>query len=76
MARGKRKNNIISIAFNKDFYNLRAIKKAIQDYQGLADFEISQNKKAITVELKEIKPEVKKNIRDEFSNYVLALMKQ
>lgn len=76
MTRGKRKNNIISIAFNKDFYNLRAIKKAIQAYQGLADFEISQNKKAITVELKETKPEVKKNIRDEFSNYVLALMKQ
>ena len=76
MARGKRKNNIISIAFNKDFYNLRVIKKAIQAYRGLAGFEISQNKKAIIVELKEIKPEVKKNIRDEFSNYVLALMKQ
>ncbi len=66
----------MSITFNKDFYNLRAIKKAVQVYQGLADFEIAPTKKSIKVTLNNINLEAKEFIKEEFSNYVLAITKQ
>lgn len=75
MAKEKRKNNL-SITFNKDFYNLRAIKKAAQAYQGLADFEIAPAKKSIKVTLSNVNPEAKGVIKEEFSNYVLGMMKE
>ncbi|MBZ9572764.1 HxsD-like protein [Patescibacteria group bacterium] len=66
----------MKVNFNKKFYNLRVIKKAARTYQGLADFKINQTKELITVSLENIRPEVKNTIKDEFSNYVLAMMKQ
>ena len=66
----------IVIKFNNDFYNLRAIKEAVRVFQGLADFEISSGKKEIRVKLKNIHPQVREVIRDEFCNYVLAMMKE
>lgn len=65
----------MSINFNKDFYSLEAIKKAIQDYKGLADFNIKIDKKNIKVNLKNIDPNSKNVIKEEFCNYVLGLMK-
>jgi hypothetical protein len=65
----------MSINFNKDFYSLEAIKKAIQDYKGLADFDIEVGKKNIKINLKNIDPESKDIIKEEFCNYVLGLMK-
>jgi len=68
--------SIVVINFNKKFYNLKSIQKAIKAFHGLADFKISQNKKTITVNLENINPEAKSAIKDEFCNYVLGLMKQ
>jgi len=65
----------MSINFNKDFYSLEAIKKAIQDYKGLADFDIEVKKKIIKVDLENIDPGSKDIIKEEFCNYVLGLMK-
>ena len=65
----------MSINFNKNFYSLKAIEKAIQNYKGLADFNIEVKKKSIKVDLKNIDPDSKDIIREEFCNYVLGLMK-
>ena len=69
------RKNDMSINFNKDFYSLEAIKKAIQGYKGLADFDIKIDKKNIKVNLKNIDPDSKDVIKEEFCNYVLGLMK-
>jgi len=63
------------IAFNKNFYNRQSVKNAVKAYQKLADFEIEENKATIKVTLKNIDKEVAGVIDDEFSNYVLAEMK-
>ena len=65
----------MTINFNRSFYNLGSVKKAIQDYKGLADFDIEIGKKNIKVNLKNIDPVSKKVIKEEFCNYVLGLMK-
>ena len=65
----------MTINFNRDFYNLESIKKTIRDYKGLADFDIKLGKKNIKVNLKNINPESKDIIKEEFCNYVLGLMK-
>jgi len=69
----RRKDMVIN--FNRSFYNLKSVKKAIQSYKGLADFDINADKKNIKVNLRKINPESKDVIKGEFSNYVLGLMK-
>ena len=61
--------------FNKNFYNLRAVKKAIKAYQELADFQIKEHKNTVEVVMKKIDKEIEEVIEDEFCNYVLAEMK-
>jgi len=63
------------IKFSGKIYKLKAVKLTAKAYQGLADFKISQLKDYISVELKNINKDVKDIIKDEFCNYVLALMK-
>ena len=65
----------MTITFNKNFYKLAVLKRAIQAYRGLADFKIKKEKNNYRVVLEGINSEVKANIGDEFSNYVLAEMK-
>ncbi len=62
----------MTLKFDKKIYKLKAIKLAIQAYQELADFNLSQEKKYIQVELKNIDQDVKDIIKDEFCNYVLS----
>ena len=59
-----RKNIVIN--FNKSFYTIEAIKKAIQDYKGIADFNIISNKKENKVKIKNIDPESDGIIKQEF----------
>jgi len=66
----------MKINFNKKIYPLKSIKKAIKDYSYLADFEINQNKNYFLVKITKTKPELKDIFQDEFSNYVLSLMKK
>jgi len=63
------------IRFNKNLYNLKAIKLAIKEYQNLADFSLRQKGSYFQLELKNIDKDVKSIIKDEFCNYVLFLMK-
>ncbi len=65
----------MTINFNRNFYNLKSIEKAIHDYKGLADFDIEVGKKNIKVDLKNIDPESRNVIKEEFCNYVLGLIK-
>jgi len=65
----------MTINFNRNFYNLKSIEKAIRDYEGLADFDIEVGKKNIKVDLKNIDPESRNVIKEEFCNYVLGLIK-
>lgn len=67
-----KKKSSMKIVFNKDFYNLKTVKKAAHAYQDFADFEIKNNKNEIKVVLSNIDPDVGGVIGDEFSNYVLA----
>ena len=70
----EKKENIL-IDFNKNLYNLKAIKSAIKEYQNLADFDLRQRGNCIQVELNNIDKNVRKIIKDEFCNYVFFLMK-
>lgn len=64
------------LQFNKKIYSKTAIKKAIKDYNSLANFEVEQNKNYFLVEITKIKPELKNIFRDEFSNHILSLVKR
>ena len=63
------------INLDKGFYKLPAIKRAIEAYQGLADFKVRSEKKNYNIILDRVSPEIKKIVEDEFLNYVLAEMK-
>jgi len=64
------------IRFNKKIYSEKIIKETIKSYVHLAKFSFSQNKNYFLVKINKTKPEVKDKLSDEFSNYVLSLMKK
>jgi len=70
-----KKEEHILINFNKNLYNLKAIRLAIKKYQDLAGFSFKKTKNYIQVELSNIDRSVRKIIKDEFCNYVFFLMK-
>jgi len=53
-------------------YGLTAVKSAVADYKGLANFKIVANKEYLEVKLDKIDPEIEKVIDEEFCNYVLS----
>jgi hypothetical protein len=67
--------NNMEIKFNKKIYSKKAIWKAAEDYNDLADFTIENNNKYIKIFLKNIKEDVKDDIYNEFCNHVLQLTK-
>ena len=64
------------IKFSKNLYTKKAIRNAIKDYNGLADFNVSETKNYIKVDIKNIDKGVENIIQDEFCNYVLYHMKK
>jgi hypothetical protein len=68
-------NNAITIKLNKKFYCETAIEKGISAYSELAEFETKATDDFIEITLKNIDPETKNAIKDEFCNYVLSEMK-
>jgi len=66
----------MTLNFNKKFYNLKTIEKAIKAYRRLADFKVEENKNRIKVRIRNMDKEIKKILSDEFCNYVLAEMKK
>jgi len=66
----------MTLNFNKKFYNLKTIEKAIKAYRRLADFKVEENKNRIKVRIRNMDKEIKEILSDEFYNYVLAEMKK
>jgi hypothetical protein len=65
---------MLRINFDEGFYPANAVKKAIKDYQGLADFMVQKKKNSIVVTISNIrKKELEPLMDKEFSNYVLSL---
>jgi hypothetical protein len=66
---------MLIIDFDGDIYNIKAVKKAISDYRGLADFSCRPGKGRITVRVDKIRnKELEPLFSREFSNYVLSLV--
>lgn len=66
---------MLVIDFDSGIYNLKAVKKAISDYSGLAVFSCRPAKGRIQVRVDKIKnKELEPVFLKEFSNYVLALV--
>jgi len=65
----------MTIKFDKRIYKQKAIRLAMQAYQELAVFNLSQKGKHFQVELRDVNKDIKDTIKDEFANYVLSLTK-
>ena len=65
----------MEINFNKNLYSRQAVRRSIKTYRHLADFGFQERKDYFNVRLKNIVPDVKDIIDDEFANYVLSLTK-
>jgi len=63
------------IELNKNFYNLKAVKRTAKAYKELARFSIKDTGKKIEVTMKNIDEDVKDVIEDEFCNYALSEVK-
>jgi hypothetical protein len=61
----------MKIKLNKDFYNKQAIEEALNDFEGVCKGKILNEDMEVELQLKE----ENKNIKQEFCNYVLGLMK-
>ena len=59
------------VKLNSKFYNLGAVKEALRDFREVCQGKILDN----SIELELIPKEDIKNLKDEFCNYVLGLMK-
>lgn len=62
----------VAIKFNKNFYNLEAVKKSAAAFKKLANFRVKEKKNFIEVEIENVDKNFKDVLGDEFSNYVLA----
>lgn len=65
-----------SINFSKKIYPKKAIQAGIKSFTHLAEFEISGKKKYSVVKINKIDSELASIIKDEFSNFVLAMIKE
>ncbi len=63
-----------TIKFHNKLYKLGAIKLAIKDFSGFADFVFSRKGNYFSVKIKNLKKSKATLVKDEFCNYVLALM--
>ena len=62
------------IVFNKKIYQQKVIKKAVQDYKELAEFEMKEGRRYFRLKIKNINPTIKSLFKEEFANYVFGLM--
>jgi len=61
-----------SVRLNKKFYGKKAVIKAIDDFSHITSFKLKEEKDALIVEF-ESKKDI--DLRGEFCNYVLAMMR-
>ena len=62
----------MEIRFNKKLYSRKAIEIAIEAYDNLAEFLVTENDEYFLVNITKVNSEVGDAIGDEFSNFVLA----
>ena len=65
----------MEIRFNKKLYPVAAIKNAIEAYNSLAEFVLSDVEDYFVVRINNIETEIEPVLKDEFCNYVLAQVK-
>jgi len=65
----------MNIKFHKSIYKKNAITKAISEFDQLADFDIFSEGQYFVVQATKIELEFKNTLNDEFSNYVLSLLR-
>jgi len=63
------------IKFNKEIYPLKAIKMAVGDYSRVVKLSISNANKYTIIKINGIDSKLNDQIKDEFCNYVLSLVK-
>lgn len=63
------------IKLNKQIYSLKAIQQAIEAYKHLAKFSLHQDARYYNVAIHNIEADFKAILKDEFTNYVLAIAK-
>jgi anaerobic ribonucleoside-triphosphate reductase len=63
-----------TIYLNKKIYSLLAINSAVEAFSDIANFKIKELNDKIEVKISKIDKDVKGELKDEFLNYVLALM--
>lgn len=68
-------NTSLKINFNRKFYKLPSIKTAIRDFQNICKGSVKESEGYFLVTLAPKNKSLHDNLGHEFSNYVLALMK-
>lgn len=62
----------MEIRFNKKLYTRKAIETAIEAYDNLAEFVLTENDEYFLVKISSVNSEIGDVIGDEFNNFVLA----
>lgn len=70
------KIDIINLKFDNEIYKTSAIRKAIADYEALAEFSIKEKKNYTLVGIKKACFSRSNSFIGEFGNYVLGLTKK
>jgi hypothetical protein len=73
MAKNQIKRN--KILLKKSFYDLNAVKEALEDFKEVCEGKIINKKSQIEINLKPKNKDFNNILRNEFCNYVLGLMK-
>lgn len=63
------------LSLNRKFYDISAVKEALQDFRKVCNIRIKEKKESIDVEIEPISGHDASTISGEFLNYVLGIMK-
>ncbi|MFA6383887.1 MAG: HxsD-like protein [Candidatus Omnitrophota bacterium] len=63
----------VSVSFNKKFYSLGSIRKSIEEYRDVADFDIEKTGRGFSVSLYNFDNALAGHVGEEFSNHVLSI---
>jgi len=63
-----------TVEFDKKIFGMKAVKSAVKDYKGFADFDVTEKKDRIVVKIDNIDYEPKEVFLGEFGNYVIHKM--
>lgn len=64
------------IKYHKLIYKKKAIEKTITEFKHLADFKLSSQGNYFMVQATKIDKQLEDTLKDEFSNYVLSLIRE